>query len=70
MDCRDQLGGDPLHTRTPSRLQCALAAPLSAQSYVFFLRRNSADLAKNILSEVNHAAGALMSTLALTAKTW
>ena len=40
-----------------------------AQSYVFFLRRNSADLAKNILSEVNHAAGALMSTLALTAKT-
>jgi ATP-binding cassette, subfamily B, bacterial PglK len=40
-----------------------------AQSYVFFLRRNSADLAKNILSEVNHATGALMSTLALTAKT-
>ena len=40
-----------------------------AQSYVFFLRRNSADLAKNILSEVNQAAGALMSTLALTAKT-
>jgi ATP-binding cassette subfamily C protein len=39
-----------------------------AQSYVFFLRRNSADLAKNILSEVNQAAGALMSTLALTAK--
>jgi ATP-binding cassette, subfamily B, bacterial PglK len=39
-----------------------------AQSYVFFLRRNSADLAKNILSEVNQAAGALMSTLAFTAK--
>jgi ATP-binding cassette subfamily C protein len=38
------------------------------QPYVFFLRRNSADLAKNILSEVNQAAGALMATLALTAK--
>jgi ATP-binding cassette subfamily C protein len=40
-----------------------------AQPYVFFLRRNSADLAKNILSEVNQAASVLMSALALSGKT-
>ena len=40
-----------------------------AQSYVFFLRRNSADLAKNILSEVNQRPAPLL-TLATTRRAW
>ena len=40
-----------------------------AQSYVFFLRRNSADLAKNILAEVI-TGRALMPAAGFTAKSW